>query len=54
MSQDLLCEGCKARESSSLITSQKSIKGFNISEIIEQTEQLFKSNRKIEQLINKH
>lgn len=49
LTQSTLCEGCRAREmaSSGLIASQKSIKGVNISEIIDQTEQLFRSNRKI-------
>jgi hypothetical protein len=50
------CESCRAKEtgSASLIASQKSIRALNIDEIIQQTEQLFRSNRKIESLITKH
>lgn len=45
-----MCEGCKVRESgnsSVLISSQKSINELNIGGIIDQTEQLFRSNRRI-------
>ena len=51
-----LCEGCQAREmgSSTLITSQKSIKSLDISNIIDQTEKLFQSNKRIETMINRH
>lgn len=59
LSQGLvLCESCRLKEtgsgSASLIASQKSIRALNIDDIIQQTEQLFRSNRKIESLITRH
>lgn len=54
MAQSVLCESCKIKESGScsLIASQKSIKMINFSEIIEQTEGLIRSNRRIESMIS--
>lgn len=40
--------------SASLIASQRSIRALNIDEIIQQTDQLLRSNRKMESLITKH
>lgn len=56
LAQGVLCEGCRLKEtgSASLIASQKSIRALNIDDIILQTEQLFRSNRKIESLITRH
>ena len=53
----VLCEGCHAREigSSSIISnSQKSIRGLNLSEIIDQTEKVFYSTKRVESIINRH
>lgn len=52
-----MCESCEMKElglSAKLIDSEKSIRGLDIQNIIDQTEQLFRSNRKVESLISRH